>query len=165
MARWVAIFTAIAATCAALIGHQAEEIANHAILVKNEALLKKTDAADQWAYYQSVSTKSHLMELAMTLVEESKQAPFKDKIAKYEQQKDEIKAKADALEAASTKANDESSALGIPREKLMYALALLQIAISIGSVTILTNQRWLFALALFGGVAGVATAGFALWVQ
>ena len=92
--------------------------------MKNEALLKKTDAADQWAYYQAVSTKSHLMELAMTLVEESKQPPFKDKIAKYEQQKEEVQAKANQLEAASTKANDESTALGIPRERLMYALAL-----------------------------------------
>jgi hypothetical protein len=162
LARWVAIFTAIVATCAALIGHQAEEIANEAILVKNEALLKKTDAADQWAYYQAVSTKSHLMELAMTLVEESRQPPFKDKIAKYEQQKDEIQAKANQLEAASTKANDESTALGIPRERLMYALALLQIAISIGSVTILTGQRWLFAVALISSVGGLASAGFAL---
>jgi hypothetical protein len=163
LARWVAIFTALAATCGALIGHQAEEIANHAILVKNEALLKKTDAADQWAYYQAVSTKSHLMELAMTLVDESKQAPFQDKITKYDQQKDEIKAKADALEAESAKANDESAALGVPREKLMYALALLQIAISIASVTMLTGQPWLFGLALVSGVGGVASAAFALW--
>jgi len=163
LARWVAIFTAIAATCGGLIGHQAEEVANHAILVKNEALLKKTDAADQWAYYQAVSTKSHLMELAMSLVDESKQAGFRDEIAKYAKQKDEIQAKANALEAASAKANDESAALSVPREKLMYALALLQIAISIASVTMLTGQRWLFALALISGLGGLASAGIALW--
>jgi len=162
LARWVAIFTAIVATLGALIGHQAEEIANKAILLKNEAVLKKADAADQWAYYQAVSTKSHLMELAMALAAADKQAGFADKIAKYEQQKTEIKGKADALETASAKANDDSVALGVPRERYMYALALIQIAISVGSVTVLTGQRWLFAIALGGSLLGLAMAGLAL---
>ena len=163
LARPIAIFTALVATLGALIGHQAEEIANHAILIKNEAVLKKTEAADQWSYYQAVSTKSHLMELAMALTPAEQKAPYADKIGKYEKQKDEIKAAAERLEAASAKANAESAALGEPREKYMYGLALLQIAISVGSVTVLTGQRWLFAVALLGGGAGLVMAAFAFF--
>jgi len=165
LGRWIAIFTAIVATLGALIGHQAEEIANNAILLKNEAVLKKTEAANQWSYYQAVSTKSHLMELAMSLVAAEKQAPFATEIAKYAKQKDEIKAKADAFESASAKANGDSVALGTPRENYMYGLALLQIAISVASVTVLTRQRWLFAVAILGSLVGLGTAGVAFLGQ
>jgi Domain of unknown function (DUF4337) len=156
--HWIAIFTAIISTLGAVIGHEAEEIANSAILLKNEASLKKTDAADQWNYYQAVSTKGHLMELAMSLVPEAQRPPFADKIKKYEAQKTDIKAQADKLEAQSAKANAESAALATPRGNYMYALALLQVAISVVSVTVLTRQRWLFGVAITLSAVGLITA-------
>jgi len=159
--HWIAIFTAIISTLGAVIGHEAEEIANSAILLKNEAALKKTDAADQWNYYQAVSTKSHLMELAMSLVPEAQHPPYAEKIKKYEGQKTEIKAQADKLEAQSAKANAESAALARPRGNYMYALALLQVAISVVSVTVLTRQRWLFGVAIALSAVGLITAGIA----
>lgn len=161
LGRWVAIFTAIVATLGALIGHEAEEIANKAILLKNEAVLKKTDAADQWSYYQAVSMKSHLTELALALSPEEKRAGLTGELAKYEKQKGEIKSKADKLEDASAQANALSAALAVPREKYMYGLALLQVAISVGSVTVLTGQRWLFAVALAGSLGGLVAAALA----
>ncbi len=148
LVRWIAIFTAVISTVGAVIGHQAEEIANSAILLKNEAALKKTDAADQWSYYQAVSTKSHLMELAMSLVPADQRPPFADKIKKYEKQKDDIQNDAKKLESESAKANSDSAALATPRGNFMYALALLQVAISVVSVTVLTRQRWLFGIAI-----------------
>ena len=161
LVRWIAIFTAIISTVGAIIGHQAEEIANSAILLKNEAALKKTDAADQWNYYQAVSTKGHLMELAMSLVPADQRPPFADKIKKYEAQKDDIKKHADKLEAQSAKANDDSAALATPRGNYMYALALLQVAISVVSVTVLTRQRWLFGIAIALSAVGLVTAAIA----
>ncbi len=161
LVRWIAIFTAVISTVGAVIGHQAEEIANSAILLKNEAALKKTDAADQWNYYQAVSTKGHLMELAMSLVPDAQRPPFADKIKKYEKQKDDIKKDADKLEAQSAKANEQSAALATPRGNYMYALALLQVAISVVSVTVLTRQRWLFGIAIALSVIGLVTAGIA----
>ncbi len=110
LVRWIAIFTAVISTIGALIGRQAEEIANSAILLKNEAALKKTEAADQWNYYQAVSTKGHLAELAMSLVPTDQRPPFADKIKKYEAQKTDIRRQADKLEALSAKANAESAA-------------------------------------------------------
>jgi len=164
MVRWIAIFTAIISTVGAIIGHEAEEIANKAILLKNESVLIKTDAADKWSYYQAVSTKGHLMELALTLVPAEKRAPFADKIKKYEAQKGEIKAQADQLEARSAKANSESAALGDPRGNYMYALALLQVAISVVSVTLLTRQRWLFGIAILLSAIGLGTAFYAMLI-
>lgn len=162
LARWVAVFTAIIATLGAVIGHEAGETANKAILLKNEAILKKADAADQWSYYQAVSTKAHLMELALAVAPPEKTGGFQGKLDKYNQQKEEISAKAQELEQASAAANAESTRLAEPRERLMLALALIEIAIAVGSVTVLSRQKWLFAFALAGGLGGLAIAVAAL---
>jgi hypothetical protein len=156
LGKWVAIFTAIVATMGGIVGHEASQIANEAILYKNEAVLKKTDASDQWAYYQAVSTKSHLMELAKELTPAQSHSDYEEKLAKYAQQKDEIQQRANALEEQVKAADAKSAALREPRQNLFFALALLQIAISVASVTVLTRQAWLFAIAGVGALSGIA---------
>jgi len=99
LGKWVAIFTAIVATMGGVVGHEASHIANEAILYKNQAVLKKTDASNQWAYYQAVSTKSHLMELAKELTPAQSHSGYEEKLAKYAQQKDEIQQRANALDS------------------------------------------------------------------
>ena len=63
----VAIFTAILATIGAIVSYQGGHTQNEALYYKNEAVLKKTDAANQWSYYQGKSTKQNLAELAEAL--------------------------------------------------------------------------------------------------
>ena len=152
----MAIFTAIAATLGGIVGHEANHVANDAILYKNEAVLKKTDAANQWAYYQAVSTKSHLMELAKQLTPAQAHPGYNEKLAKYAQQKKDLEAKANALETQVVAANAKSAALRAPRQNLFLSLALFQIAISVASVTMLSRQRWLFGVALAGALGGIA---------
>ena len=66
--------------------------------------------------------------------------------------------KAEALEAESEKANEKSEHAMHPHHKLAQAMTLIQIAISLASITVLTRKKWLFA------VAGVAAAGgLAMW--
>jgi hypothetical protein len=156
LGKWVAIFTAIVATMGGIVGHEANHIANEAILYKNEAVLKKTDASNQWAYYQAVSTKSHLMELAKELTRAESHSGYEEKLAKYAQQKDEIQQRANALEEQVKAADAKSAALRGPRQSLFLALALFQIAISVASVTVLTGQAWLFAIAGVGALSGIA---------
>lgn len=157
LARWIAIFTALVATFGAIVGHEASETANEAILFKNEAVLKKTEAANQWAYYQQVSTKAHLMELAKALTPQTTHAGYDEKLAKYTQQKEEIQARARAFEEQVKEADAKSAALREPRLNFALALMLLQIAISVASVTALTGRAWLFGVA---GLSAVAGAGF-----
>lgn len=159
--RSIAIFTAIMATLAAIIGHEASETANRAILLKNEAVLKKAEASTEWNYYQSVSTKLQLVQVAGEIGSEPtlRQA---DKAKKYTAQKDEINARAEGLEKQSADANAKSAALAQPRQRLILASDFVEVAIAVASVTALTRQRWLFAVAILGGVAGVLIAAMAL---
>ncbi|MGH8737914.1 MAG: DUF4337 domain-containing protein [Burkholderiales bacterium] len=155
LAQWVAIFTALMATFGAVVGHEASETANDAILLKNEAVLKKTEASNQWAYYQQVSTKGHLMELAKALTPAAKHEGYDEKLAKYAKQKEEIQARANEFERQVSRADGESTRLRKPRLNFAFALTLLQIAISVASVTILTGRVWLFAVAVLSALGGL----------
>jgi hypothetical protein len=156
----VAIFTAILASIGAIISYQGGATQNAAMLMKNEAVLKKTQASDQWGFYQAKSNKGHLMELAEELATSSKKEYYKEKILKYEADKKEIKQKAEELEAESEKANQESEHLLHPHHKQAQAMTLIQIAISLASITVLTRKKWLF------GAAGVsASIGVFLWAS
>lgn len=158
LAQYVAIFTAILSTVGAIVSYQGGDTQNEAMLFKNEAVLQKAHASDQWNFYQAKSNKGHLMELALAIAPKDKQEYYKKQIEKYDTEKKEIRAQAEALERASRKANEESERLMHPHSKLAQAMTLIQIAISLASITALTRQRWLFAIA---GVSAVA--GFALW--
>lgn len=158
LAGQVAIFTAVLATLGAIVSYQGGATQNAAMLMKNEAVLKNTQASDQWSLYESKSNKGHLMELAAELAPAEKQGYYKQQLEKYAKDKQEVKAKAEALEAESEQANRESEHLMHPHHKLAQAMTLIQIAISLASITVLTRKRWLFATA---GVAAVG--GIVLW--
>lgn len=159
LAGYVAIFTAILATVGAIISYQGGATQNEAMLFKNEAVLKKAQASDQWNFYQAKSSKGHLMELAAEFAPAQRQGYYKDLIVKYDKEKKEIKAKAEELESASEKADSESEHLMHPHHKLAQAMTLVQIAISLASITVLTRKKWLFYIA-----GGAATGGIGMWI-
>lgn len=163
LAGQVAIFTAILASIGAIISYQGGATQNEAMLLKNEAVLKKAQASDQWNFYESKSNKGHLMELAADLTPADKRGYYSDKIHKYEADKKEIKLKAEALEAESDKANRESEQMLHPHHKLAQAMTLVQIAISLASITVLTRKKWLFMLAGVAAFGGVVMWGSALF--
>jgi len=156
---YVAIFTAILATVGAIVSYQGGATQNEAMLFKNEAVLKKAQASDQWNFYQAKSSKGHLMELAADFAPENRKGYYKELVDKYDKEKKEIKIKAEELEAESEKANLESEHSMHPHHKQAQAMTLVQIAISLASITVLTRKRWLFYIA-----GASAAGGVGLWL-
>ncbi|WP_297363256.1 DUF4337 domain-containing protein [Acidiferrobacter sp.] len=163
--QWVAIFTAILASIGAVVSYQGTRIMNEVLLYKNEAILQKTHAADQWNYYQAVSTKAHIMQLALALLPPAKAISFRKKIVKYAAQKVAIKAHAGALESRSKHADRESARLDRPHNGMALSLIFIQIAISLASITALTGRKWLFVAAGTMAIFGVGLWGYALWLM
>ncbi len=162
LAQYVAIFTAVLSTLGAVVSYQGGTSQNEAMLDKNEAVLKKTQASDQWNFYQAKSNKGHLMELAYELAPPDKRAGYKALIEKYAEEKQAIKRQAEALEAESKRANERSDLALRPHHKQAQSMTLIQIAISLASITALTRVRWLFAVAALAAAAGVALWAMAL---
>jgi hypothetical protein len=156
LGQQVAIFTALMSAIGAVVSYQGGNTANEAMLYKNEAVLQKSLASDQWNYYEAKSTKVHLMELAADVGPASRQAAYRQQIEKNNKQKAEIKAKAEEFEQKSTAANEESQQALRPHHNLARAMTFIQIAISLASITVLTRARWLFILAGISSVSGVA---------
>ena len=158
LGQQVAIFTALLSTVGAIVSYQGGATQNESMMFKNEAVLQKSLASDQWNYYQAKSTKGHLMEMAADLTPENKQEAYGQMAEKYRKEKETIKAMAEELEKKSATANLASEHALHPHHRLAQAITLIQIAISLASITVLTRTRWLFAL---GALA--AAGGLGLW--
>lgn len=162
MAGQLAVITAVLATVGALFSYQGGATQANAGLLKNEAAIKKTEAANQWAYFQSKSTKQSLAEFARDLAPEDKRAAYQAKIDRYESEKNTIKAEAEKLEAAA-KENDEASEAQIHQHhRWAQATTALQISIAMAAIALLTKRRWLEWATLGLGGLGVAV-GVAAW--
>ena len=74
MINQIAMFTAIIATIGAIFGYMGGATQANAGLYKNNAAIKKTEAANQWNYFQSKSTKQSLAEFARDLAPADKSA-------------------------------------------------------------------------------------------
>ena len=129
-------------------------------LYKNNAAIKKTEAANQWNYYQAKSGKQNLAELAIVLAPEDKRAGYKDEVARYKTEKAEIKIAADKLEAESKDWDQRSDSQMHLHHRWAQATTALQIAIALAAMALLTGRRWLewgmFGVAGLGAVLGVA---------
>ena len=162
LGQQIAIFTAILATLGAVVSFLGGHTQNEALFFKNEAVLKKTEASNQWNYYQAKSTKQNLAQFASTLTNDpAKAEAFKSEVARYEKEKEKIKADAEKLEAQATLFNEKSEHALHPHEKLAISMTLLQIAIALASITVLTKKQWLLYGAGLSALLGMGVGIFA----
>ena len=156
----IAVTTAILATLGALMSYQGGATQSDAGLFKNNAAIKKTEAADQWAYYQSKGNKQNLAELGMTLTNApDKQEFYRGEVERYKKEKAEIQQKAEATEAESKDWDDRSEKLLHVHHRWALAATLLQISIAMSAIALLTRRSWLlYGVYVVAGVGLVVAA-------
>jgi len=154
----LAVLTAILSTIGAVFGYMGGHSQNAALLYKNEAAIQKTSASDQWNYYQAKSNKQNLAELSILLTTGEAQQRYVQAIERYKKEKEEIKVEADKLEAAAKEADHRSEAEMHVHQRWAMATTLLQIAITLSAITLLTRKRWLLA-GVFGATGMGLVAG------
>ncbi|MDT7835117.1 DUF4337 domain-containing protein [Aquabacterium sp. OR-4] len=162
MAGQLAVITAILATVGALFSYMGGATQAHAGLYKNNAAIKKTEASNQWNYYQAKSGKQNLAELAVALVPEDRRARYLDEIERYKKEKAEIKAGAEKLEAEALAWDRQSDAQMHQHHRWAQATTALQISIAMAAIALLTKRRWLEWGTIGVGALGVAV-GVAAW--
>ena len=157
-ANRVAVMTAIFATIGAFLGYMGGATQNDALMYKNEAAIKTTKAADQWTFYQSKSNKQNLAELGAQLTTGEASAKFNAEVARYKKEKDEIKLGAEKLEAEAKVSEEKSSTALHVHHRYAQAMTLIQVAIALSAITILTRSRGLMAIA-YGSAGGAILVG------
>jgi len=161
LAARVAVLTAILATIGAVFGYMAGATQNEALLYKNEAAIKRTEASDQWNFYQAKSSKQNLAELGATLASGDAQARYLKEADRYKKEKDEIMPEAKKLEDASKVAEGKSEAAMHVHHRWAQAMTLIQIAIALAAITILTRQRAMGIAAIVVAIGSVALGALA----
>lgn len=149
---WLALSTAIMAVLAALTTLYMGKFSSRAIMAQGQE-------SDQWAYFQAKSIKGHTFELSRRALElqymaERKKLPplvgneyektlekYAEESKRYDREKNEIKAKAEAIAKGKLKAQEMGGNFG-------FALIFLQIAIMLSSLASLTKRHYLWYIAL-----------------
>ena len=163
-ASQLAVVTAILATVGALFGYMAGATQANASLDKNNAAIKKTEASNQWNYYQAKSSKQNLAELAVELAPEARRTFYVDEVKRYKTEKAEIQVAAKKLEDESTSWDQQSENEMHTHHRWAQGMTALQVAIAMAAIALLTKRNLFEYLVYgFGGVGLIA--GAAAWLH
>jgi lipopolysaccharide export LptBFGC system permease protein LptF len=116
----------------------------NAALFKNDAAIKKTEAANQWNFYQAKSSKQNLSELSAELMTQpDKKQKYLDAVERYKTEKQEIKLKAEALEKESLNWDEQSEHQMHQHHRWSQATTSIQVSIAMAAIALLTRRRWM----------------------
>ena len=153
----IAVVTAVVATAGALFSYMGGARQANAGLYKNDAAIKKTEAANQWNYFQAKSSKQNLAELAVVLAPEDKRGGYRDEVERYKKERAEVKLAAEKLEAESTDWDRRAAEQMHLHHRWARATTALQVSIALAAMALLTRRKWLER-----GMYGVAGLGVLL---
>jgi hypothetical protein len=155
MINQIAMFTAIIATVGALFSYMGGATQANAGLYKNNAAIKKTEASNQWNFFQAKSTKQSLAELARDLAPADKRDTYQAKVDRYEKEKGEIKLGAEKMEAEATSWDHQSDEQMHQHHRWAQATTVLQVSIALAAIALLTKKKWLEYGMFAGGAIGM----------
>ena len=162
MTNQIALFTAVISTVGAIFSYMGGLTQADAMLYKNTAAIKKTEASNQWNFYQAKSSKQNLSELAQALVPAERRDFYAKEIERYKGEKGEIKLAADKLEAEATQWDLRSEAAMHVHHRWAQATTAIQVSIALAAIALLTKKKWLeigmFGVGAIGCIIGVAAA-------
>jgi lipopolysaccharide export LptBFGC system permease protein LptF len=159
----IAVGTAILATLGALMSFSGGDTQAKAQIFKNNAAIKKTEANDQWNYFEAKGNKQNLAEVAATLTTQADKIKFyQDEVERYKKQKADIKEVADKLEAESKEWDRRSEEQMHVHHRWALAATAMQIAIALSAIAVLTRRSWLVYGVVTVGIIGAAFGGMAI---
>lgn len=164
MTNQIALFTAVIATVGAIFAYMGGATQANAGLYKNNAAIKKTEASNQWNYFQAKSTKQSLAEVSRDLAPAAAdKEKYQAKIDRYEKEKKDIQAQAEKVEAEARDWDKRSDDQMHLHHRWAQATTALQVSIALAAIALLTRKKWLeygmFALGAIGlGIGALAVA-------
>jgi Na+/glutamate symporter len=163
MINQIAMFTAIIATIGAIFGYMGGATQANAGLYKNNAAIKKTEASNQWNYFQSKSTKQSLAEMSRDLAAKRRrqgQVPVQGGPLRKGKDRDQGRG-GQARVAEATEWDHKSDAQMHQHHRWAQSTTVLQVCIALAAIALLTKKKWL-EYAMFGaGAVGLAVGAMA----
>lgn len=156
--RFIAVITALLAVVAAIGALRSGLLVNEALLAKNSEVSHRTQASNQWNYYQAKGIKAVVYATNSQLLPPGSEALIKNQaeVARYAKQQEEIKAKAEGLDKKAAGEFKDSERDMDQHHIFAFSVSLCQVSIALSAVAALTRRRrvWFFGLA--AGILGTA---------
>jgi Na+/glutamate symporter len=158
----IAVATAIIATIGAIFAYMGGATQANSTIYKNNAALKKNEASNQWNYYQAKSNKQNLSELATAIAPPNRKEFYLKEVERYKQEKAVIKVDAEKFEAEVVKWDRMSDEQMHQHHRWAQATTVLQIAIALSAIALLSRKLWLqwavYGVGAIGTVVGALAA-------
>lgn len=155
MTNQIALFTAVIATVGALFSYMGGATQANASLFKNNAAIAKTEAANQWNYFQAKSTKQSLAEISRDLSPADRRATYQARIDRYESEKNEIKASAEKIEEKAAQWDRRSDDQLHMHHRWTQATTVLQVSIALAAIALITRKKQMEWVMFAAGALGV----------
>jgi hypothetical protein len=172
--KYTSLSIVFIAVLAAVASQYAGKFSGKTLVSLNSATYFQAKASDQWSFYQAKSIKQNLYEVerdqlsihpggengAKAGVTETngnlgkKIEMLGSKIDKYDKEKADIKAEAEKLEHERDKARKEADEASSRGARMGSIVALYQISIALGSVSLLTKKKNFWFISLFLATLG-----------
>jgi hypothetical protein len=153
----IAVLAVLAAVIASL---ESVETAD-TIGAKNEAVLKQTQASDQWAFYQAKSLKQKMYEIAAVTPASGKAEEFGKEAQRYADESKDIMREAQDLEKQRDEKLSDADRHEARHHGLTLSATMVHIAIAIATISIITRgQRWPWIASILLGLAGALLAAW-----
>lgn len=150
----LAVITALLATIGAIFSYMSGTTEVEAMQLENDASIRRTEADNLWGQVLTTAGQMHMAELAAELVPEARKAHFQGEVKRLAAERDAGKAGAQRLEAQAIALDQRSDERLHRHHRWAQATTVLQIAIAMAAIALLTKRRW-----LLWGVLGLGTLG------
>lgn len=154
----VGVMAALLAVCLAVV-----TIASHR--THTEAIIRKSEANDEWQYYQSSRLKFHNLELGERLVGAlgGGSAAARESLDGFRKEEQKYTAQAKDLQEKARHAGEDSEAA--ERRAMHYDLGegLLEIALVLSSLYFIARKMLFPVIGIIAGAAGIVVALTGLW--
>jgi hypothetical protein len=158
--RWMvylSLATALMAVVAAIASLESGALSNEAILEKNEAVLRQSQASDQWAFYQDKGIKATFLKAqsqSLPPVSFELAGRLAGEAERYANEQAEIQRTAREIEDRVAESNRRATEHIEHHHRFAISVTVFQVAIALCAIAALTRRSLLFWIGLAGGLAG-----------
>jgi hypothetical protein len=156
--KYVSLSIVIVAVIAAIAAQWGGKYSSRVLSQLNDATFYQTQASDQWAFYQAKSIKLNSYEIAQRALSLSASpadanaakaiADYKDKVATYRKEQEDIKAKAQEFEAKRDAARNAATVASGKGGKMGMAISFFSVAVALASICLVTKKKPLWFISL-----------------
>lgn len=157
----VSVTIALLAVAAATVGSLETIESGGAIAEKNEAVLRQSQASDQYTFYQAKSLKKNMLDIAIA-AGNPKATEYGETVKRYEEEGKDILKEAKEFEKKRDEKLKEAEHHEHRHHVLTTGVTLLHVAIAVATIAIITKgQRWPWYASILLGLGGIAVSAYA----